>query len=96
MALLLHRNRKVFCHPRKRFVPTDHLAVGFEVEYIQPIVWPLKESEIMNTLILDGSDKDVVRALTRRFSKEKKDTWSADYTDGKGEGQIFLLHGKLP
>jgi hypothetical protein len=66
--------------------------VGFDVEYIMPIQWPSKEIDPMSTLILDESDKDVVKALARKYSKGHA-AWGADFVEGKGEGQIFLLHG---
>jgi hypothetical protein len=45
----------------------------------------------MSSLILEESDKDVIKALTRKY--ERGESWGADYIKGKGEGQIFLLHG---
>jgi hypothetical protein len=68
--------------------------VGFDVENIEPMDWPTAETEPMNTLILDESDKDVIIALARKFSRGRS-AWGADYMEGKGEGQIFLLHGCL-
>jgi len=65
--------------------------VGFDVENVQPINWPSRE-DMMTELILDESDKDIIRALTRKHARTD-DNWSADYIEGKGEGQIFLLHG---
>ena len=46
----------------------------------------------MNELILADSDKDVIKALTRKYCKGQG-KWAADFIEGKGEGQIFLLHG---
>jgi hypothetical protein len=67
--------------------------VGFDVENIKPMNWPSKEEDPMSTLILGDSDKDVIKALAKKYSKNK-DRWGADFIRGKGEGQIFLLHGK--
>lgn len=67
------------------------MTVGFDVENVLPIKWPTRE-DMMSELILDDSDKDIIRALTRKHAKVD-DNWSADYIEGKGEGQIFLLHG---
>jgi hypothetical protein len=47
----------------------------------------------MSTLILKDSDKDLIKALTRQYSKGHG-SWGADHVRGKGEGQIFLLHGR--
>jgi len=69
-------------------------AVGFDVEAISPVTWPPKESDPMGMLILRDSDKDVIKALARKFSKHKE-TWGADFIEGKGEGNIFLLHGMI-
>jgi hypothetical protein len=67
--------------------------VGFDVENIRHFVWPEKHIDPMSTLILGESDKDVIKALARKYSKGK-DKWGADFIKGKGEGQIFLLHGE--
>jgi hypothetical protein len=68
--------------------------VDFDVEYVEPIKWPPIEKNPMDPLIMEDSDKDVLRALTRKYAKGQG-TWGADFTEGKGEGQIFLLHGRL-
>jgi hypothetical protein len=47
----------------------------------------------MSTLILGDSDKDVIKALARKYAKGQG-SWGADHMQGKGAGQIFLLHGK--
>jgi hypothetical protein len=72
---------------------TNQILVEFDVENIEPITWPSRDSDPMSTLILDDSDKDVVKALARKYSRGQA-TWGADFVEGKGEGQIFLLHGK--
>ena len=64
----------------------------FIVDDIQPIKWPSRHHDPMSTLILKDSDKDLIKALTKQHSKGKK-LWGADHIRGKGEGQIFLLHG---
>lgn len=66
--------------------------MGFDVEYIKRIDWLPNGVDPMDTLILGEADKDVLRALARKYSKGK-DNWGADFIRGKGEGQIFLLHG---
>lgn len=72
--------------------PTKKFTVVFIVEDIQPIKWPSRHHDPMSTLILKDSDKDLIKALTQQHSKGKK-LWGADHIRGKGEGQIFLLHG---
>lgn len=34
----------------------------------------------------------MIKALTQKYDNKQK-TWSADFIQNKGEGQIFLLHG---
>jgi hypothetical protein len=48
----------------------------------------------MDSLIMEDSDKDVLQALTRKYA-QGQEAWGADFTEGKGEGQIFLLHGRM-
>jgi hypothetical protein len=43
--------------------------MGFDVENIEPVSWPTRESDTMSTLILDLLDKDVVKALARKYSR---------------------------
>lgn len=66
--------------------------MSFDVENIQPIIWPKRDESPMNTLILDESDKDVIKSLAKKHARVSS-TWGADSIRGKGEGQIFLLHG---
>lgn len=44
---------------------------------------------------------NTLKALAKSFAREnidgigiRKDSWSADFVEGKGNGLIFLLHGK--
>lgn len=66
----------------------------FDVEYIKPIDWPPRDKDPMNALILEDSDKKVLQALTRKYARGEE-SWGADYTEGKGEGSIFLFHGEF-
>jgi hypothetical protein len=68
--------------------------VDFDVEYVEPIKWPPIEKNPMDSLIMEDSDKDVLQALTRKYA-QGQEAWGADFTEGKGEGQIFLLHGRM-
>lgn len=67
--------------------------MGFDVEYVAAIKWPPIEKNPMDALIMEDSDKDVLRALTRKYAQDQA-AWGADFTEGKGERQIFLLHGR--
>jgi hypothetical protein len=48
----------------------------------------------MSKLILGSTDIDILKALSRTHGNTAPVVWSADFIPGKGEGQIFLLHGK--
>jgi hypothetical protein len=89
----LQKSREVICFLFMNCRNTDKGIVGFDVENIQPIIWPPREIDPMSSLILDDSDKGVLKALARKYSRGRG-TWGADFVEGKGEGQIFLLHGK--
>lgn len=83
-----------FLLPRRMdgFALVTKKEMGYDIEYLQPMVWPAKGVDPMNNLILGDSDKDVIKALARKYSKNEG-AWGADFIQGKGEGQIFLLHG---
>lgn len=67
--------------------------MAFEVESAKDIIWPTSTLSALDSLILDESDKDVIKALARRAVRDDP-MWAADFVEGKGEGQIFLLHGE--
>jgi hypothetical protein len=48
----------------------------------------------INNLVVSDSALKTIRALASRLDRNKaKKTWSADFIEGKGIGQIILLHG---
>lgn len=55
--------------------------------------WP-DDNDPMSTLILSNSDKHVIKALARKYTRHQS-AWGADFIKGKGEGLIFLLHGMI-
>ena len=57
---------------------------------------PKFQVNVMNDLVLDPIAKTMIKALSQRYTQEKETnvTYSADFIRNKGEGQIFLLHGK--
>ena len=57
---------------------------------------PIFQTNLMKELVLDDDAKAMVKALSQRYTMhaETNDTWGADFVMNKGEGQIFLLHGK--
>lgn len=68
--------------------------VIFDVNKITPVVWPAVTDDPMKHLVLPKRDKDIVQALSQKFEKGKETTWSADFIEDKGAGQVFLLHGQ--
>ena len=53
----------------------------------------MAESAIDN-LVMDRVNKDLIKAVAKIFTDaDQSSRFSADYIQGKGEGQIILLHG---
>lgn len=48
--------------------------------------------ESIKNLVLGEDELKIIRSISRR-QNSKKDTWAADFIEGKGRGQIILLHG---
>lgn len=59
------------------------------MEYIQEIVPSL---DSISNLIIGEAELQTIRALSNRQNSKTKQ-WSADFIEGKGTGQIILLHG---
>jgi hypothetical protein len=59
------------------------------------IAWSPDGEDPMSKLILGSTDIDILKSLSRTHGNKAPNAWSADFIPGKGEGQIFLLHGKL-
>jgi hypothetical protein len=68
--------------------------VHFDIEFISDIRWSAEGDDPMSKLILGATDIDILKALSRTHGDIAPVVWSADFIPGKGEGQIFLLHGK--
>ncbi|KAI1170292.1 hypothetical protein F4777DRAFT_569791 [Nemania sp. FL0916] len=51
-----------------------------------------RSTESLDNLVLDEVATQTIRALATRQSSQSK-TWAADFIEGKGTGQIMLLHG---
>jgi Cdc6-like AAA superfamily ATPase len=56
---------------------------------------------MINSLVMDPKRLQSLKALAQSFARLNKDgeklyepLWSADFVKGKGNGLIFLLHGK--
>ena len=65
----------------------------FDIEFISVINWSPEGDDPMSKLILGSTDIDILKALSRTHRNQTPNVWSADFIPGKGEGQIFLLHG---
>ena len=56
---------------------------------------------MIDTLVMEDGRRRLIKALAKNYNNEIDDSsqpahksWSADFVAGKGEGKIFLLHGK--
>ncbi|KAI0514731.1 P-loop containing nucleoside triphosphate hydrolase protein [Xylaria bambusicola] len=59
------------------------------------------EETLINSLVMDPQRKRTLKALAKCFSRLdknedqlKEEPWTADFIQGKGNGLIFLLHGR--
>ena len=71
-------------------------AVAFDIDCIKEYEWQSEPLDAMSHLVLppERDDISVLKALSRhRDSKRPAKVWAADFVEGKGEGQVFLLHG---
>lgn len=66
-----------------------YIAVLLEVEGFS---WPQFTSNLIQTLVIPSATRKLLQSLCLKFTS--KSTWSADFIEGKGEGNIVLLHGK--
>ena len=51
-----------------------------------------QSNESMRNLVLGADEKRTLQALATRQNSERQ-SWAADFIEGKGTGQIILLHG---
>ena len=53
----------------------------------------VKQSEEgIENLVLGDTEMKTIKGLSKR-QNSKRETWAADFIEGKGTGQIILLHG---
>lgn len=57
------------------------------------------DQDLVDGLVLEEDARNLVKSLSTKYAREDIngspiDQWSADFVQGKGEGMIFLLHGK--
>jgi len=68
---------------------TNVILVLISLDYVQESV-PSNES--ITNLIIAQDELKTIQALSNRQNSETRQ-WSADFIEGKGSGQIILLHG---
>jgi hypothetical protein len=51
-----------------------------------------ESNDSISNLVIDEAGLKVIRAMATR-QNSKRDIWAADFIEGKGKGQIILLHG---
>lgn len=55
---------------------------------------------MIDDLVIQKETRDLIKSLAHKYTRvtaedeASHDLWSADLVQGKGEGVIFLLHGK--
>ncbi|KAF2104080.1 P-loop containing nucleoside triphosphate hydrolase protein, partial [Rhizodiscina lignyota] len=63
---------------------------------------PKFKVSMIDDLVIQKETRDLIKSLARKYTRvdtatdggSSHDLWSADSVQGKGEGMIFLLHGK--
>ena len=78
---------------------TEH--AGLEVLDVKYFSEPKFDSAMIDTLVIKEVWRRLIKALAKNYQNDIDSSaetahkaWSADYVAGKGEGKIFLLHGK--
>ena len=54
---------------------------------------------MIDTLVMEDERRRLIKALAKNYQTDSSGPsahkpWAADFVAGKGEGKIFLLHGK--
>ncbi|MCJ1458205.1 hypothetical protein MMC28_008576 [Mycoblastus sanguinarius] len=62
---------------------------------------PIFDTRMIDTLVMADERRHLIKALAKNYDNEgnldqrtSHRSWTADFVQGKGEGKIFLLHGK--
>ena len=62
---------------------------------------PQFDPTMIDRLVMDNERRKIIKSLAASFIRKdhagqtlEKHPWQADFVKGKGNGQIFLLHGK--
>lgn len=67
------------------------VKVVISMEYVEEIT---SSSDSIDNIVIGEHELSTIRALSNRQSREDEQ-WSADFIEGKGSGQIILLHGTV-
>lgn len=67
----------------------EKMWLEFSVSGIQDIQW---NDEAWDSLVLPGTEKDIIKALVSSHYSTKKEGFD-DVIQGKGKGLVFVLHG---
>jgi SpoVK/Ycf46/Vps4 family AAA+-type ATPase len=55
---------------------------------------PRIDTSAIDHLVIDPDNKKIIKSIVKTYTDKSIDNlFSADFIHGKGEGQIFLLHG---
>ena len=67
-----------------------------ELLHLTTISRPVFQVDLIKDLVLEDNAKAMIKALSQRYTMQPgtEEAWRADFVNNKGEGQIFLLHGK--
>ncbi|KUL88915.1 hypothetical protein ZTR_03489 [Talaromyces verruculosus] len=82
--LLLHPETPVYGLKLKQWMVTT-------VDYIREIV-PSPSVDSISNLVIGEDELRTIRALSNKQNSKTRQ-WAADFIEGKGTGQIILLHG---
>ena len=76
--------------------PVSQIKISVDCLDVQNLRRPEFQENLIKDLVLDENTKSMIKALSQRYTqlRESEETYSADFIASKGEGQIFLLHGK--
>ncbi|KAK7961728.1 uncharacterized protein PG986_002553 [Apiospora aurea] len=84
--LLLCPRTRAFALKTKQWL---YLAVEIDPNSIQQLT---RSAQSIENLVLGESELKTIKGLARR-QNSKRATWAAGFVEGKGTGQIILLHG---
>lgn len=77
------------------------LTIIIEELHVESLQEPKFEQDMIDKLVMDTARIKILKALASSYIREDKHgvkstlpPWSADFIQGKGQGQIILLHGR--